>query len=570
MWVLRWLISKTLRRSVESYKQAHKMLQEQRDLLTETEREKTAAALERMRHAIESSISREKLQETTERELNEAGRYLKPHPDSWMRETVEMFLVVFVSVIAFRAFFLQPFKIPTGSMQPTLYGITHVNLIDVDERPVPSWPGRVGEWFRGTTWYHLKAEGNWELIEVAPPTPVSIAKPWGSQTFYFEDKDSGAPIQRKIWYSYFDNPPYKTSTNIPLAFMPDTKLGEQSVILRRNFQAGDDVLKFCVKTGDHLFVDRMVYNFRKPKRGEIIVFETRNIKYMKDQGTDNQFYIKRLIGFDGERMSIGGPDFPPQNFTVTNSVNIPVTISGQEHFPNLNLGLKFDRDTTTGYRPAVNPDDPIELQPGESRSVPAMPIVDHHVRIDGITLDGSTKNFEHLYNLPQEMQVTKNKLFQGNLENKNTTPTRKVFLANQQLEYPHFTGHVNRLRAGYFGHLPLAIYKNQTPFDRQIQHVKSTDWTDVPGKGYWAMGDNTENSLDSRMWGEVPERNLIGNPFFVYWPFLPDPDKPEGANLFGWLNWTAAITSIAALLVSIWWLFRLPNPWHGIEHNNPA
>ena len=41
----------------------------------------------------------------------------------------------------------------------------------------------------------------------------------------------------------------------------------------------------------------------------------------------------------------------------------------------------------------------------------------------------------------------------------------------------------------------------------------------VPEHGYFAMGDNSSNSLDSRYWGPVPEENLVGRGLFVYWPF---------------------------------------------------
>jgi signal peptidase I len=36
---------------------------------------------------------------------------------------------------------------------------------------------------------------------------------------------------------------------------------------------------------------------------------------------------------------------------------------------------------------------------------------------------------------------------------------------------------------------------------------------------YWAMGDNSANSSDSRYWGTVPQRNVVGPGLFCYWPF---------------------------------------------------
>src|SRR3977135_848139 len=51
------------------------------------------------------------------------GRIAPPPKDAGWRENVEGFMVAIVIAAGVRAYFLQPFKIPTGSMQPTLYGI---------------------------------------------------------------------------------------------------------------------------------------------------------------------------------------------------------------------------------------------------------------------------------------------------------------------------------------------------------------------------------------------------------------------------------------------------------------
>ncbi len=41
----------------------------------------------------------------------------------------------------------------------------------------------------------------------------------------------------------------------------------------------------------------------------------------------------------------------------------------------------------------------------------------------------------------------------------------------------------------------------------------------VPPDHYFAMGDNRDNSLDSRYWGFVPRENIIGKPFVIFWSY---------------------------------------------------
>ena len=49
-------------------------------------------------------------------------------------------------------------------------------------------------------------------------------------------------------------------------------------------------------------------------------------------------------------------------------------------------------------------------------------------------------------------------------------------------------------------------------------HEPPRTWPRVPAGDYFFMGDNRSQSCDSRVWGPVPRKNLIGEVFFVYWP----------------------------------------------------
>jgi signal peptidase I len=61
-------------------------------------------------------------------------------------------------------------------------------------------------------------------------------------------------------------------------------------------------------------------------------------------------------------------------------------------------------------------------------------------------------------------------------------------------------------------------------------HVVSGDVVVPPGS-YFAMGDNRDNSYDSRFWGFIPQQNVIGRPMFIYWSFETPNDQYEKTSI---------------------------------------
>lgn len=290
---LRWFISKTVREASAMRKHVHRMLCAQRDILSPQAVSAVSDALNEMQTAIKFGIAKVELRKLMDKLEEAANKWLKPYPNAQWRENVEVFLVALAVAMGIRTFFVQPFKIPTGSMQPTLFGVTSVpdftkarSQADADEQlnlqrtfTIPTGLQRVKEWFEGISYIDVKAKASGTLDRIALPVGIRVINFW--QKIYI------GGVAHTIWF-----PPDYGSAKL-----------EDRVALRigRRYEKGDQVVRLKVQAGDHLFVDRMTYNFRRPTRGEIIVFQTAGIQLLPQ----DQFYIKRLVALGGERVQIG-------------------------------------------------------------------------------------------------------------------------------------------------------------------------------------------------------------------------------------------------------------------------
>lgn len=84
--------------------------------------------------------------------------------------------------------------------------------------------------------------------------------------------------------------------------------------------------------------------------------------------------------------------------------------------------------------------------------------------------------------------------------------------------------YINDKKLDESAYIKPGIETNQGAFLRESQEIIVTD------DSYFVLGDNRLYSSDSREWGFVPKKNIIGKSFFAYWPldrmgFVKNPYK---------------------------------------------
>jgi signal peptidase I len=306
------------------------------------------------------------------------------------REWLDVLVVSISVAMAFRAYFYEPFNIPTGSMQPTLYGnhsleanVTNLTVWDTTFLKWGKWllTGKMYQCFRApfdgqlifqptmTGHYDMRVRGLREMSK-SMLVPTDVLRGQGGD----------APVEGEI-------------PSLPNGLRPGSYV-----------RAGQVLWSGYVVTGDFLFVNRWLWNFRHPRRGDVMIFSTTGIAALQ-QGTH---YIKRMTAL------------PNESFTIENG----------------------------------------KLKVGDS--------------------------------IPME-------------------PRRIAQIQNREKFAP--------FAYPYAGYIPSNNSSFSTP-GKTI--VKSGDVVVLGADEYYACGDNSPSSYDSRYWGPVPAANLRGIAGGVFWPIIND------------------------------------------------
>lgn len=414
-----------------------------RDLLPPAQVQQLVAATGDLKLRLKDKADASKLKmaiEKLEDVLRQTGGRI--YPTSSLVENVEFFLVAAIVILGLRAYFVQPFKIPTNSMWPTYYGMTH-ELIKTGEEP--GVLGRIGRLLAfGATHYAVQApadgevmvpvlrysDGEMHMISSQKPGRALGVFPTMMREYTFsvngalttlevpgdfdfervlDEAFGGArrPFTKVLSEQFARTTEHETSM---VTIRSGGRRYDQRVYwvpLGKTVKRGEPIVSFDILTGDLLFVDRITYNFFPPKVGQGFVFKTENIHSPAMSTVDGeqirQYYIKRLVGLPGDKLEIRTP--------------------------------RFIRDG------AGDPADPAA-----------------QLYRNGAPITGA-----------------------------------EAFTANSRKDgmYPGYTN----------GGL-LAI--------GQV--------AEVPANSYMALGDNSPRSQDSRFWGFVPDKDVVGKPLFIYYP----------------------------------------------------
>jgi len=123
---------------------------------------------------------------------------------------------------------------------------------------------------------------------------------------------------------------------------------------------------------------------------------------------------------------------------------------------------------------------------------------------------------------------------------------KKVFINGKALDEPYvqFLEPPNNLFRDDFPRVDVPVFNMEGKWWLQMRKLVEDGELIVPESHYFVMGDNRDDSQDSRYWGFVPQENIIGRPLVIYWS-VQDWDRNPPSSLSGRLQHLAyAVTHI--------------------------
>src|SRR6516164_727590 len=123
---------------------------------------------------------------------------------------------------------------------------------------------------------------------------------------------------------------------------------------------------------------------------------------------------------------------------------------------------------------------------------------------------------------------------------------KRVLINGKTLEEPYvrFLEPANNLYRDDFPRTDIPAANMEGSWWLQMRKLVEDDELIIPQGNYFVMGDNRDDSQDSRYWGFVPQENIIGRPLLIYWS-VRDWDASPASTIAGRLQHLAyAVTHL--------------------------
>lgn len=210
---------------------------------------------------------------------------------------------------------------------------------------------------------------------------------------------------------------------------------------------------------DHIMVNKFIYRFREPARGDVIVFRAPKQADLNPDQPQERDFIKRVIGTPGDEIRIE-PGY---------------VMVGDTEFNHQQLRELLSENTLLGTVKIVN-----------SKTV----LVDGHVVTpEEIAAEEGRPN-DHVVIVPGRVFV-------------NGKPVKEPYL-NEDADEPYPNPN---------GEMPPLYDRRYITQNKDGKYVIK-----IPKGKLLVLGDNRNNSRDARYWGLLDRKRVLGKAMFIFWP----------------------------------------------------
>jgi signal peptidase I len=442
------------------------------------------------------------------------------------RENFEVLVVALGVAMAFRAYFYQPFQIPTGSMQPTLYGISsreqpQARACDTVLLKAPNWLAS-GEWFSRV---ETRRTGKVAMLfqdDRVPGYTTLVSGRWSGALPYGPQFAKDSFVARHVHalgarLGVLDR-------GFDVCFIPNDAVQRHAGILRPDYfpapgvqaqvadalrklapwlkaaaadDADDDTLRKAISDLYPLVlnVSRLAIVDaldEEAARGLLPAARTFELMTHREPVPRTQYQaacrgMLPVVARWAEAAAAGTRELPWFPLVSGCGAELP---AGQL----LWSGVVTEGDFVFVNRWAWNLRWPRrgEVMVFSTTGIPNLQQGTHYIK--------------RMCGLPNE---------------RLSVNPPELWINGRAVYEPHTIARVARKQKLAAWAPPYAGYRVVGDVDARYARALRTseDSIQLGPDEYFAMGDNTPNSLDSRYWGPVPRRNLLGPAACVYWPF---------------------------------------------------